>query len=172
MLLFHTLTPWKLPSKGRWPLQDRLCSTWYYQNLTMTSKKFYVLLLVLHQPNFCIFLLRDFNIDEYRRSFQQLCRNTWPTAEEHHSPAFIHLSWGKSNHWHISTCKLPRWLCSLACTGTNSQTHKVCFILISDVEAFLQSCGNKPTRSHKGQSRDFADELFWGLRLIPYSWLI
>ena len=37
MLLSHTLTPWVLPSEDRWLGQDSF-STWYYQNITITSK--------------------------------------------------------------------------------------------------------------------------------------
>lgn len=75
LLCCSSMTPWMLPSEDRSLSQGRFHSTQYCQNLTMSSNKFYVLLLILYQLNFCIFLLRDFNIDDYYRNFQQLHQN-------------------------------------------------------------------------------------------------
>lgn len=91
ILFFPTLTCWMLPGEDRWLGEERFHSTWYYQNLTVSSK-FFVLLLILYQQNFCILVLRTFNTDCYYRHVQYPLQNISPSAEKHGRPPLLFLS--------------------------------------------------------------------------------
>lgn len=91
ILFFPTLTCWMLPGEDRQLGEERFHSTWYIQNLTMSSKKFFVLLLILYQQSFCIWVLRDFNTDCYYRGFQCPLQNISPSTEKHGRPSLFFL---------------------------------------------------------------------------------
>lgn len=91
VLFFPTLARWMLPGEDRWLGEARFHSTWCDQNLTMSSKKFFVLLLILYQQSFCIFVLRDFNTDCYYRNFQYPLQNISPSTEKHGRPSLLFL---------------------------------------------------------------------------------
>ena len=90
ILFFPTLTCW-MPQERTDGWEKRGFTALGMIKISLSSKKFFVLLLILDQQSFCIFVPRDFNTDCYYRNFQYPLQNISPSTEKHGRPSLLFL---------------------------------------------------------------------------------